>query len=104
LLIEVNLAYAEKYGYSLEKAMEKEFTGKAKDGLLFTIGMKLKPFPTVAKLIKSACAGMGTNEMLLIACVVRYQVSQNGPCGYCFLMIQDVSLALSCLLSLVHSM
>ena len=75
LLTEVNLAYADKYGYSLEKAMEKEFTGKARDGLLFTIGMKLKPFPTIAKLIKSACAGVGTDEMLLIDCVIRYQVS-----------------------------
>lgn len=74
-LIEVSLVYADKYGYSLEKAMEKEFTGKAKDGLLFTIGMKLKPFETIAKLVKSACAGVGTNEMLLIDCIVRYQVS-----------------------------
>lgn len=74
-LTEVSLAYAEKYGYSLEKAMEKEFTGKAKEGLLFTIGMKLKPFPTIAKLVKSACAGIGTNEMLLIDTIIRYQVS-----------------------------
>lgn len=75
-LIEVSLIYADKYGYSLEKAMEKEFTGKAKDGLLFTLGMKLKPYPTIAKLIKSACAGIGTNEMLLVDCIVRYQVSR----------------------------
>ena len=75
--IEVNLVYADKYGYSLEKAMEKEFTGKAKDGLIFTIGMKLKPFPTIANLIKSACAGIGTNEMLLIDSIVRYQVSRS---------------------------
>lgn len=53
--------------------MEKEFSGKAKDGLLFTLGMKLKPYQEIAKLIKSACAGIGTHEMLLIDCIVRYQ-------------------------------
>jgi hypothetical protein len=37
--------------------------------------MKLKPFPTIAKLVKSACAGIGTNEMLLIDTIIRYQVS-----------------------------
>ncbi|KAL3933820.1 MAG: hypothetical protein SGARI_003617 [Bacillariaceae sp.] len=37
------------------------------------LGMKLKPFETIAKLVKSACAGMGTDELLLTTCVIRYQ-------------------------------
>ena len=36
-------------------------------------GMKLKPYETVAKLIKDACAGFGTNELLLTCCIIRYQ-------------------------------
>jgi annexin A13 len=69
----VNRHYADKYGYTLEKAMEKELGGTAKQGLLFTLGMKLKPYETIAKLIKTACAGIGTNEMLLATAIIRYQ-------------------------------
>lgn len=36
-------------------------------------GMKLKPFDTVAALIKKACAGFGTDELLLTKCLIRYQ-------------------------------
>jgi len=58
--------------------MEKEFSGLAeskavKEAVLHLIGMKLKPYNTMAELIKSACAGLGTDEMLLTACVIRYQ-------------------------------
>ena len=53
--------------------MEKELGGKAREGLLFTLGMKLKPYETIAGLIKQACAGMGTNEMLLLTAIIRYQ-------------------------------
>ena len=72
-LEQINLIYADKYGYTLEKAMEKELGGKARDGLLFTMGMKTKPYETAAKLIKTACAGIGTNEMLLLTSIIRYQ-------------------------------
>jgi len=60
------------------KGMEKEFSGvtskdSVKDAVLHLIGMKLKPYETMAKLIKQACAGFGTDEMLLTACVIRFQ-------------------------------
>mmetsp|Transcript_28086 Transcript_28086/g.78759 ORF Transcript_28086/g.78759 Transcript_28086/m.78759 type:complete len:336 (+) Transcript_28086:72-1079(+) len=69
----INQAYADKYGYTLMKALEKELGGNAQKASIHMIGMKLKPFPTIAKLIKSACAGIGTDELLLTTCVVRYQ-------------------------------
>lgn len=69
----VNLSYADMYGYTLMKALEKELRGKTEKGALFTLGMKLKPYETIAHLIKTACAGMGTDELLLTACIIRYQ-------------------------------
>jgi hypothetical protein len=58
---------------SLEKAIEKGLGGKAKEGLSILVGMKLEPWETMAKLFKKACAGLGTNDFLLLTCVVRYQ-------------------------------
>ena len=72
-LKKLNLAYAEKYGYSLTKMIEKEFKRKTEDATLFMIGMKLKPAETVAKLIDKACKGIGTNELLLTCTLIRYQ-------------------------------
>uniref|UniRef100_A0A7S2ENR1 Annexin n=1 Tax=Trieres chinensis TaxID=1514140 RepID=A0A7S2ENR1_TRICV len=69
----INQEYAEKYGYTLTKALEKELGGALEEAALFVLGMKLKPFETVADLIKQSCAGVGTDEMLLTACIVRYQ-------------------------------
>ena len=57
--------------------MEKELGGLGEANLreasLHLIGMKLKPYETIAKLIKMACAGFGTDEMLLMCSVIRYQ-------------------------------
>lgn len=66
--------YADKYGYTLFKAMEKELSGNVRDGTVFLLGMKMKPFETIAKLIKTACAGIGTDELLLTCCIIRYQM------------------------------
>jgi hypothetical protein len=66
--------YADKYGYTLFKAMEKELTGNVRDATVYLLGMKMKPFETIAKLIKTACAGLGTDELLLTCCIVRYQM------------------------------
>ncbi len=66
--------YADKYGYTLFKAMEKELSGNVKDGTMFLLGMKMKPFETIAQLIKTACAGIGTDELLLTSCIIRYQM------------------------------
>jgi len=69
----VNETYADKYGYTLAKAMEKELSGDAQKAAIYTVNMKLKPYEAIAKVIKSACAGIGTDELLLTCCVIRYQ-------------------------------
>jgi hypothetical protein len=69
----VNSVYADMYGYTLFKAFEKEMGSLAAEAALFTLGMKLKPYETVAKLIKKACAGFGTDELLLTCTLIRYQ-------------------------------
>lgn len=66
--------YADKYGYTLFKAMDKELSGNVRDGTVFLLGMKMKPFETIAQLIKTACAGIGTDELLLTSCIIRYQM------------------------------
>jgi annexin A7/11 len=71
-LKKLNLAYAEKHGYTLLKVLEKELGGDTKDAAVFMLGMKLKPYETVAKLIMKACKGFGTNELLLTSAIIRY--------------------------------
>lgn len=65
--------YADKFGYSLWKALEKELSGNVQEGTLYMIGMKTKPYETMAGLIKQACKGIGTDELLLTCCIIRYQ-------------------------------
>jgi hypothetical protein len=72
-LQQISKAYQEQYNITLEKAIEKGLGGKAKDGLGILVGMKLEPYETMAKLFKKACAGIGTNDFLLLTCVVRFQ-------------------------------
>lgn len=69
----VNAQYADKYGYTLAKAMEKELSGDAKDAAIFTVNMRLKPYEAIAGIIKAACRGLGTDEDLLTTCIIRYQ-------------------------------
>jgi len=54
-LKKLNLVYADKYGFTLLKAMETEVGGDAGRAGLFMLGMKIKPYETVAKLIDKAC-------------------------------------------------
>jgi len=70
----ISSVYSDKYGYTLFKGMEKELSGNVKDGTLFMLGMKMKPFETIAGLMKKACAGVGTDEMLLTFSIIRYQM------------------------------
>ena len=69
----ISKEYAEKYGYTLLKGLEKELGGNVAKATLHMVGMKIKPYETIAHLIKSACAGMGTDELLLTCCLIRYQ-------------------------------
>lgn len=69
----VDDAYVSKNNINLEGALEKELRGKTKKAAVFTLGMKLKPYETVAYHIKSTCAGMGTDELGLSCAILRYQ-------------------------------
>lgn len=69
----ISKAYADKYGYTIMKAMEKEMSGEVKLAVLHMLGMKLKPYETLAKLIRDACAGFGTDELLLTCTIIRSQ-------------------------------
>lgn len=77
----IDKAYGEKYGYRLGKALEKELggvgEGKVQQACVHLIGMKLKPGEAAATLIKKACAGIGTDELLLTCSVIRYQGIMN---------------------------
>lgn len=57
--------------------MEKELGGMGEKGVrqatLYMIGMKLKPFEAMATLIRDACVGFGTDELLLTCCCIRFQ-------------------------------
>jgi hypothetical protein len=67
------LLYAEKYGFTLVKAMETEFRGTTGPAAMFMLNMKVKPYEAIANLIETACKGFGTNELLLTCTVLRYQ-------------------------------
>lgn len=69
----ISTIYADKYGYTLMKAMETELSGNVGEACKHLVGMKMKPYETIAVLIKSACRGIGTDEMLLTTCLIRYQ-------------------------------
>ena len=58
-------SYADKHGYTLFKALEKELGGNVWIGTLHLLGMKIKPYTAIAHMIKAACAGIGTNPNLL---------------------------------------
>lgn len=68
----VSLTISEEYGYTLYKIFEKNFRGITKYASLFMLGMKLKPYETVAHLIKKSCKRVGSNQLLLTSCIVRY--------------------------------
>ena len=43
---------ADKHGITLVKMLEVELSGISKDAALFMIGMKIKPYEEIAKLIE----------------------------------------------------
>jgi hypothetical protein len=69
----LNLLYADKYGFTLVKVLETELRGDLKTAAMFMINMKTKPYVAVCRLIKEACKGFGTNELLLTCTIIRYQ-------------------------------
>lgn len=69
----LNSKYEEKYGKSLVKALEREMSGLFEKGIMILLKMKLNPHEQIAKMIHDACAGIGTNELLLTCYLIRYQ-------------------------------
>ena len=69
----IDSAYVDQYNNNIERALEKCLHGKCEKAAIFTLGMKLKPYETVAALIKSRCAGVGTYEVGLSCNILRYQ-------------------------------
>lgn len=53
--------------------METEFRGKTGPAAMFMLNMKVKPYEAIANLIKTACKGFGSNELLLTCTILRYQ-------------------------------
>ena len=72
-LKKLNLAYADEHGITVLHMLQKELKGYTEDAAEFVMGMKIKPFEEIAKLIQKASKGIGTNEKLLSASLVRYQ-------------------------------
>jgi len=72
----MNMAYVDKYGYSITKAIEKETGGDTEDALLFLVGIKLehKTAQTMAKEIKSYTKGFGADEAGLLNLIIRLSV------------------------------
>jgi Annexin len=71
---QLSLLYAEKHGYTIPKVLENEMGGQLRGAALHLVGMKLKPYETIAGLIEKACAKkLGTNELLLTCTLIRYQ-------------------------------
>ena len=66
-------AYVAKRNHNLERALEKELSGKGKKAAIFHLNMKLNPYKTAAEHIKSTCAGIGTDELGLSCAILRYQ-------------------------------
>ena len=56
--------------------MEKELGGlieaQVRKATLYMIEMKLKPYETMAGIVKEACAGFGTDEILLTCGIIRF--------------------------------
>lgn len=65
--------YEETHGKSLEDAMKGELSGELENATLFLINIKTDPHATIASLIEKACAGFGTDELLLTTVLIRYQ-------------------------------
>lgn len=69
----INLAYMARYKKSsLINAVKKEFSGDAKDALLFFLRWELERFEQLAELFEKTMKGFGTDEYALSSAVVRY--------------------------------
>ncbi|KAB8077220.1 putative annexin [Aspergillus leporis] len=67
----INQAFHARYNASLEKHIEKEFSGHMKDALLQMLRGALDPAMRDAELIEDCMKGMGTKDEKLVIRVVR---------------------------------
>ena len=58
----VNEVYVERYEVTLIGALNKDIGGDAGKAARYAVGMKLKPYSTVAEHIMKCCQGFGTGE------------------------------------------
>ena len=72
-LQEVNNLYVERHGFTLWKALELEVKTGVRSAAVFNVSMRLRPHITIAILINEACKGIGTDILLVTACIIRYQ-------------------------------
>lgn len=73
-LRQINVQFEkENDGISFVSIADKELTGSIRKAALFIMGMKLNPYDEVAKLMKAATKGFGTDELLLSSNLIRYQ-------------------------------
>ncbi|KAI2638057.1 hypothetical protein GGS21DRAFT_509465 [Xylaria nigripes] len=68
----INQAYSHKFRRSLEDVIKKEFSGHMKDALLYQLRNAVDKYMHAATLFENAMAGLGTQDDLLVARVVRY--------------------------------
>ncbi|KAF7595355.1 hypothetical protein BBP40_006348 [Aspergillus hancockii] len=73
----INQAFHGRYNVSLEKHIEKEFSGHMKDALLHMLRGALDPAMRDAELLEECIKGMGTKDEKLVIRVVR--VHWNRP-------------------------
>ncbi|EAW14340.1 annexin [Aspergillus clavatus NRRL 1] len=67
----INQAFGHRYTTSLEKHIEKEFSGHMKDALLHMLHTALDPAMRDAELLEECMKGMGTKDEKLVVRVVR---------------------------------
>ena len=70
--------FNKKYGKSMEKIIKSEFTGKAEDAFLMAHFTLYNYNMAVARSIKDAYSGIGTNENKLIRLTVLFSDRVNG--------------------------
>lgn len=73
-LKKLNMAYAEKHGFTLLHSLTTELKGISQFAAQFLMGMKINPYEEIAKLFDEACGGAGTDETLMASVLVRYQL------------------------------
>lgn len=68
---------ADKHGITLVKMLAEELSGISKEAALFMIGMKIKPYEEIAKLIEKAVRAIIIQVQLFVC-----EISGMKPCSH----------------------